>query len=524
MKLTVRTANTFDKHGVGWLHIVRSYEQPPSLTQVIKDIKQKTYLHFDAFLKEAEILRIINDPHLVASNAFYPFLGYQKETYRFSGKKDQRSGAARTKKPRDIRYASRRDSAIYQAYRRKLAPLYEQKLKDLGIDDVSIAYRKIPVSDRIDSGKCNIHHACDVFEAIHNLSPCLAIALDIKSFFDHIDHTKLYDLWCNLLGEKKLPPDHLKVFKSVTNYAVVDLDEAVKVVGKPKDYRYVQLCSPQEFRNKVGPLAKKNKKAYGIPQGSPISDLLANLALLNFDRAIDAWIKSIGGVYKRYSDDIVLIIPTTKDDLEGKAQDANLLINKELAKAGEKLHISNKKTCCGFFNKFGTAVTYTPVKPFALPEDEFKNKPFEYLGFSFDGKKALLRNGTLSGFYRKLSNRTHAAFEKEIRRYPNRDLSKIQEIITPSQIIKDSLKIEDFHNKAEEYENWTFWSYATRAHNIMSKNTSFNSGIMRQLVGIRRKIRQIILNDSPTIYQHIKNSPSKRSKKLKKKEEKGIKK
>jgi hypothetical protein len=167
---------------------------------MIEKIEQKRYLHFDTFLKEKEILRIVNSPQAVAQNCFYPFLGYVKKIDRFSGPIDKRAGRPRKVKERDIRYASRKDSAIFQAYRKILLPLYENKLREAGIDDVAIAYRKIPVPERPKSGKCNIHHASDVFFTIQKAAPCLAIALDIHGFFEHIDHAKLYQLWCSLLG------------------------------------------------------------------------------------------------------------------------------------------------------------------------------------------------------------------------------------------------------------------------------------------------------------------------------------
>ncbi|MFA5041232.1 MAG: reverse transcriptase domain-containing protein [Bdellovibrionales bacterium] len=482
---------------------------------MIEKIEQKTYLHFDAFLKEREILRIVNDPEAVAKNAFYPFLGYTKKIDRFSPPKEKRQGKPRKTKERDIRYASRRDSAIFQAYRKLLLPNYEERLRTAGIDEVAIAYRKIPVPDRPQSGKCNIHHACDVFCAIQDVAPCLALALDISGFFEHIDHSKLYALWCNLLGVSTLPKDHLKVFKGITNYSVVDLDKALEIVPRPSDHRQVQLCSPSVFREKIAPLANKNKNPFGIPQGSPISDLLANLALLNFDIEINTWVKSMGGTYKRYSDDIVLIIPTKGSTNSGNIiQSYSSFVNTALSKAGDMLKIKDEKTCCGVFDKRGDLVTYEPVKPPSVSDKDFKRKPFEYLGFSFDGQRVLLRNPTVSGFYRKLVGRTRLIIQEFIRRYPDKSVEQLRPYITANTVIERFLKIEDFQEKAEEYENWTFWSYARRCDEIMSKANKFESGIIRQLAGVRKKIRGIIAQDLQEIYRNVKRSPSKRKKRL----------
>lgn len=484
----------------------------PSQAQMIEKIEQKKYLHFDAFLKKREILRIINDPQAVAENAFYPFLGYIKKTDRFSPPKEKRKGKPREQKERDIRYASRRDAAIFQTYRQLLLPSYEEQLKKAGIDDVAIAYRKIPVPDRPQAGKCNIHHAYDVFRAIQRSAPCLAIALDIKGFFEHIDHAKLYTLWCSLLGVSSLPRDHLKVFKNITNYSVIDLHEALKVVPRPADTRQVQLCPPAVFREKVAPLAKKNPNPFGIPQGSPISDLLANLSLLNFDVEINSWIKKIGGTYKRYSDDIIMILPIQEGvDLKQTIQDSISFVNAALFKAGEHLKIKDSKTCCGIFDKNENGISYDPFQPPSVSDDDFKRKPFEYLGFSFDGQRALLRNSTVSGFYRKLTGRTRLIIQEIIRRYPNKSVEEIRALITPNLVIEQFIKIQDFYEKADEYENWTFWSYAKRAHDIMGKEKLFESGIIQQVTGFRKKIKHLISEDLEEIYRRLKRAPSKRS-------------
>lgn len=485
----------------------------PSQAQMIENIEQKRYLHFDALLAEEELLRIVNDPSAVAKNKFYPFLGYVKEVERFSGSLKGRAGQSRKTKKRDIRYASRRDAAIFQTYRKILLPLYEDKLRTAGIDEVAIAYRKIPVPDRPQSGKCNIHHACDVFCAIKEATPCLAIALDISGFFESIDHAKLYRLWCELLNVSKLPADHLAVFKNITRYSVIDLDAALKIVPKPSDYRQVQLCSPAVFREKIAPLAKQHKEAFGIPQGSPISDLLANLALLNFDIAVDRYVKNLKGIYRRYSDDIILILPIQDNMKHQEAIDQALaFVDQSLHASGESLHIKPTKTCIGIFKRSGHAIDYTPLRTGVVGED-FKNKPFEYLGFSFDGKRVLLRNSTMSGFYRKLVWHTASVIRECIRRFPNKKVDDLRKDITPDKVIERFLKIEDFREKADAYENWTFWSYAKRCHEVMARTGQLQSGILRQLARIRIVIRKTVNAKLQDIYIRVKRAPSLASRK-----------
>ena len=47
----------------------------------------------------------------------------------------------------------------------------------------------------------------------------------------------------------------------------------------------------------------------GIPQGSPISASLANIYMLEIDKYIYEYVKSYNGLYMRYCDDFIVIIP-----------------------------------------------------------------------------------------------------------------------------------------------------------------------------------------------------------------------
>ena len=166
--------------------------------------------------------------------------------------------------------------------------------------DNVIAYRKIPAGLH-GSGKCNIHFADEAFSAVARLGNCCAVALDISKFFESIDHDRLKRVWCGLLGIDRLPDDHWAVFKAITRYAEVDRDLAYERLGfanrrrnggweylRSKREMPIQLCSPSDFRRKIAGtdgLIAPNANAYGIPQGAPLSDLLANAYLMDFDVA-----------------------------------------------------------------------------------------------------------------------------------------------------------------------------------------------------------------------------------------------
>lgn len=110
-----------------------------------------------------------------------------------------------------------------------------------------------------------------------------------------------------LIGQIKLPKDHFQTFKQLISYAYVDkvsvytrlvffgpkpVGIGSKIIeGYLAPYNAVpkQLCTGNEFREKIAggdgrkTIVKKNRKTYGIPQGAPISDLLANIYMIDFD-------------------------------------------------------------------------------------------------------------------------------------------------------------------------------------------------------------------------------------------------
>lgn len=205
---------------------------------------------------------------------------------------------------------------------------------------------------------------------------------------------------------------------------------------------------------------------FGIPQGSPISSVLANIYLLHFDNIINKFITDNGGIYRRYSDDMVVICPLKVKDQVSR------LVYEEIEKY--KLTIQARKTQIFQFK----TENYKLVCGQEFDNIINWNKKFIYLGFEFDGENVLLKSASLSGYYRKM--------KKTIRRakhFSNNKLSKTNGTIFKRRLFKKfsykgarrtrkwiwNENIKQFV-KSESYNWGNFLSYAYKAANIMVNN------------------------------------------------------
>lgn len=455
-----------------------------------KDLKN--YPHFDAPLSKKEIQALVSNPERVASNRFFPLLSYLDEwqPYR-SG-----VGGKPQKKTRPIRYASRRDAYIFAQYRKILLEKYEAKLASLGISECPIAYRQVAKAPNSQSGKCNIDFAKDAFDEVKSLGNCVAIALDIKGYFDNLDHGMIKDLWLELLDLDRLPRDHFSVFKNITEYRFVDQKDlyrrlgyiAKQKIGKYEIEKYTilysempkQLCAPREFREKVcggdpkfPSLVQKNPNNFGIPQGAPISDLIANFYLMHFDKAVFEYVKARGGRYMRYSDDILLILPGGISE----AQSARKFVGDEIRKYGEKLEIKDKKTCIVQFMLSSGELKFKHI------EGPQGKNGLEYLGFCFDGKRVRVRNSTISRFYRKVAI---AARKEAFRHKQNSGLTDVQDLLDSfnfSLLSQRFTRVKRTAFLSDDVRTWTFWTYLKRAAKAFGDD---GQEILKQASGYRR--------------------------------------
>lgn len=392
------------------------------------------YIHFDSPVGYKTAQRLATSPKRVAKHAFFPLINYKVESYKLC--KDVKGHLQRKPKIRPIAYASHLDSHIYAYYAWQLSKLYEDKLISLNLTENVLAFRAL--------GKSNIEFANDAFEEIKSRQTCSVVALDVKGFFDNLDHGILKNAWADLLGCRQLPEDHFNLFKSLTKFASVEkniLYDSLNIsINNPKNGRY-KVCDIKVFRDKIrkNGLISVNEKTKGIPQGSPISALLSNIYMLSFDVWAKAEMEKKGGSYYRYCDDILFITERKfRDDIEDSAE-------QEIEKL--ELNLNKEKT---------------EKRDFWISRGkQISNQPIQYLGFTFDGQRKLIRSAAFARFSNRMKSGVRLA--KNTRKKRN----KLK--------VKQGQKLTKLY-KRKLYERYThlgtrnFITYGYRAAAIMKSD------------------------------------------------------
>ncbi|MGF1867556.1 reverse transcriptase/maturase family protein [Enterovibrio norvegicus] len=412
--------------------------------------RRRGYLHFDTPVGYKKAITVVSNPDNVAKHAFFPLINYSVQSKKIAKDKNTSSISVAIKN-RPIAYSSHMDSHIYAYYATVLSNLYEKKLVDSGLDKSILAFRGL--------GKSNIDFAFDAFERIKVQGECCAVALDFSKFFDTLDHGLLKQSWASLLEEPNLPADHFNVFKSLTKFSTVNKEALYKIFNishnNPKNGRD-RVCTAQEFRDVVrkNKLISPNKNSYGIPQGSPISALLSNIYMFDFDVEMKRYMNIHGGEYFRYCDDMLFIAPVElRDKVAGFAQkNVNQL----------KVHINPSKT---------------ELRTFRYTQGELKaDKSLQYLGFMFDGENIYIRSSSLARYSEKMKRGIRLA-KKTRDKYNS---VRIGKGISEKELFKRKL-----YSRYTHLGGRNFITYGLRAANKMNSKT-----IKRQLKPLWRRFHE----------------------------------
>lgn len=485
--------------------------------------KEKGYLHISPSLKIEEdsstIIKKITNPKFVEKYAFYPLMHtfiserkYKKGNptkhtthKRKHAHKEKKSGKTNSNaKIRPLHYASHFDTLIYGYYADKLNKKYEAKLQsDNELNDAILAYRKIETFPNSGKGKANIHFAKECFDEIkqRSLSEEVAVlAIDLKSFFSTLDHQYLKKVWAELLGKSKLPKDHYNVFKSCTKFKYVLKDDLrigkKNKYGRKKPFDESKLANIRktkgfrcffesnedlrnhisqgklsvysnpffrEIKNKDQSTFQKRKINVGIPQGLPISAVLANLYLLEFDKAIlDYVINNHNGFYRRYSDDILIICSIeTMKEIE---QFTYELIKKF------KIKISEEKTERFLFKNVRYNKNFYDKRLTCFSIDNNGNEilsSLTYLGFEFRGYHVGIKNQNLAKYYRKLVSSVKRKAKRAVKISGNNTNAK-------RAVFKNQVKkIYNLPLKFTDKENIEFTKFQRKRYNLVLNDRGF---------------------------------------------------
>jgi len=340
--------------------------------------KERRYKHFDLPLSSTDRAIAIDFPTQTTAHRFLPLLGFTSVTRRYI--RNATGGRHIKVKERPIRYAGHGDSAYLHAYASHLTPYYERGLVKDGTSTSVLAYRK--------GGGTNIHHAKSLFDEIVERGDCSVFAMDISGFFDSLNHELLRDELAELLGTTRLEGHHGTVWKNVTKYAWVETEDLDELLGKKRNGQG-RICSHSDFvrhvQGRKDGLIQKHDLPYGIPQGTPVSGLYANIYLRSFDREMNAYCNKHGGSYRRYSDDIAVALPLGAKVRHVAGVVEKLLADYELAMSSDKTDTANFQS--------GRLISQTPI---------------QYLGFTFDGQITLIRPSSIDAYRLKMRRGIHA--------------------------------------------------------------------------------------------------------------------
>jgi hypothetical protein len=481
--------------------------------------KIKKYPHIGEPVTIKDYSRVknyVNDPDKIRIHSFLPFIHKTILKRRFRANKNiskknpagKRQRIKDSPKARPIFFASHLDAMIFSKYNSILINAYEKYIVNKPYNESIVAYRKIPVVKGKKGNRCNIDFSKSAFEFIkaNRDKKLTVIVADITSFFDNLNHKILKKKWAEVLQETSLPPDHYNLFKALTRIKYVEsqqLFEAYnktiyiergvpnsstkrervkKKINSPKYFKEknaVYYCNKDEFlKNNLSLIISKNNTT-GIPQGSPISATLANIYMLDFDEILFEKIERLNGFYQRYSDDLIIVCERQNED------DIIKLLRDTISGESVELTIEPKKTKLYHFEMIDGL-----FKGFAVDEitkQPNNNKPLEYLGFSFDGQRVLIKNTGFSKFYRSMKGAFNRAVSLALHsKNPEKSIfkSRLYKRFTHKGakrklIYRPSKHDPKVYKPSKEYNWGNYLTYVNKANDAM-KTINGNSAIKKQ--------------------------------------------
>lgn len=429
----------------------------------------KNYFHFDKRIFFDKVKNYVTSPSQIATHSFLPFIQYIYSFEKYVGKTPSDSNRPTRTKERSIMYAGHLDNFIYKYYADYLNTYYYNYIcKEFFIDECIIAYRNNKPR------KSNIDFAAEVINQMVIYKEAYIYIGDFSNYFDKINHVILKENLKRVLNVSKLPADWFNIYKSITKYGFYKKDFIEANVGKESHLRshnkrsyFNSLKDFRDFQKKHR--TNYNNKKFGIPQGTAISAVFANIYALGFDLQMKQIAEKHFGIYRRYSDDFILILPIRSNVNEYQ------YIEKEIKNLAEsyKIDIKEEKTNSFLYSNNGIV--------------NLKNKEIghmDYLGFNFDGKNVTMRSKSVYKFYRKakklISYAQSRKIEKQLETLPYR--KSIYRLYTDlGETKKGRNSFIDYAKKAQA----KFDTFSPNTKNLMLKQINNRKKKIERLLGIQ---------------------------------------
>ncbi len=445
-------------------------------------LKNISYTHFDYRVTIDRCWEEISNPDKIVHHSFYPLIHFTKKSRRVDNSQDKMR--RKDDKVREIYYAAHIDSWIYRYYCYLLNLIYNKRLEVDGLNDVAVAYRT-------NLHKSNVNFAKEAFTFIRNCGDCYIMVGDYTNFFDNLDHKYLKKEIKSLLETSEIPVDLYAVLKSLMRFSYVELEDLVEHNGLKYTLRKKKkFDDPSKYKTAIGKSGLRDnreliKPGYaklgrrGIPQGTPLSAVCANIYMLDADKDINDFVTKRGGLYMRYSDDFIVIIPKcgTSNFLEDQVWIKKCILN------GPGVELQDEKTklyeCVA-----GKIVNCTNV--FISGGAKGKNI-LDFLGFSFDGTNVRIRSKTIGKFYNnmyrtiRLDNKNERGTKRVYRKFSERG---------SANYLKEHNKINT-KQKSSDLNRGNFHDYVNRAEQVFEK-TEDKTSVGMDTKHVMQKIKKAV--------------------------------
>lgn len=424
--------------------------------------KCKTYAHFDKRVAVSDVLDKIMNAEWIEKHGFYPFIHFTHEITKYS------SNDGKKNKKREICYSSHIDRCIFQYYSYLLNEKYNLRVEKDGLNLVAVAYRN-------NLGLNNIHFAKIAFDYIKLFGTCYIMIGDYTNFFDNLNHQYLKRRLCDLLEVDVLPSDYYAVFKNVTKYSFWELTDLLKINNLSEAKSEIKklnskdtVITLEQLKNLKKRYLKKNKDQRGIPQGSAISAVLANIYMLDADKKINSYVEDNNGLYMRYSDDFIIILPCSEISFKSHynwiKNAISLIPDVELSPEKTKIFKYEDRVVSSCNNTFE-------------PQIMNGSNMINFLGFSFDGQEVIIRDKTVSKYYYRMYHKA-----KTIR--DNSFISPKGNHISCRNLYKL------YSKKGAHCEKGNFLTYVERANDIFDKKEPIERSTKNHMQKIRKALNK----------------------------------